>query len=508
MVPSVPGRWIATVPRVPDDENFAVRVDCTVGGAAVATVRLQPPPVLPTSLALRVSPAEVSAAMPRAAIRATLLGPGGDPTPSAGVTLTAELGSIVEFETLPAGARGIYVGDAAVAAGGDALVAEWSRPLGEGAPAAIELGGERRPDMDHVRLAARVLDERGRPLAAERLTLRIGEHLVEVETDERGWATAALPAEGNVVVAEAAAASVVRRMALPGNARIGRTEQDADLQARVRLPIRSGSIRKVFLGTDPGTLVLTGTERARVIVRLEDKEGNPVADSSVTLKASEGVVTRPRRRPDGTYEALWAPPPGMRYGRVRITAESGDGAFATTSTDLDVVPREARRAPGLGVGWIGGSRGLASPFVRVSGDIRLPVAGEQVFGRAWVGTYGTTATSEDITGLAFAVDLDLVPVGLGLSTRQERGRLAGWAGASLVIAPYRIETRIQDSVAARGLGWAKPGFEFATGGAWRLRGGELTLDAGLLLLSVDSNGTGWRGPVGGAIGTVGYRLLF
>ena len=297
-----------------------------------------------------------------------------------------------------------------------------------------------------------MLDERGRPLAAERLTLRIGEHLVEVETDERGWATAAL-------LPTATWWSPRRRsirgpcMALPGNARIGRTERTL-ISRRVRLPIRSGSIRKVFLGTDPGTLVLTGTERARVIVRLEDKEGNPVADSSVTLKASEGVVTRPRRRPDGTYEALWAPPPGMRYGRVRITAESGDGAFATTSTDLDVVPREARRAPGLGVGWIGGSRGLASPFVRVSGDIRLPVAGEQVFGRAWVGTYGTTATSEDITGLAFAVDLDLVPVGLGLSTRQERGRLAGWAGASAGHAPYRIETRIQDSVAARGLGWA------------------------------------------------------
>lgn len=503
-----PGRWTATVPRQPDDGAFAVRVDCTLGGVALATVRIPPAPPRPASLDLRISPAEIPADVPRASVRVALLGAEGDRLPASGIMLEAELGRLEEVEPGPGALRAVYAGDAAVAAGADTLVARWSPPTGAGTVRAVQLSGERVAGADHARVHARALDAMGRPLAGVPMQIRLGPTTVEVETDIQGWATAAVPARGPVVVPEAWAAGVTRRLTLPTGVVVGPVPGRADLEARVRVPIRTGQVRRVFLSTDPGTLVLTGVERARVVVRLEDQDGNPVADPSLRLVASEGVVTRPRRRADGTYEALWAPPPGMTYGRIRIAAESGDGSFAATSTDLDVVPREARRAPGFAVGWLAGPRGVSSPFLRVSGDLRLPVAGGRVYGRAWVGLYGEQASTTDVTGLDVAVDLALVPIGIGAATRQERGRLAGWIGASFVLAPYRLEAQVGDAVPARGLGWANPGFEIGTGGGWRLRGGELTADVGYLFLSTTPDGIGWRGPVGGFMSTLGYRLLF
>jgi hypothetical protein len=503
-----PGRWTATVPRQPDDEAFAVRVDCTVGGVALATVRIPAPPPRPASLDLRLSPGELPADVPRAAVRVALLGAEGDRLPAAGIELEAELGTLEEVEPGPGVLRAVYAGDAAVAAGADTLVARWSPPAGTGPVRALLVSGERDAGADHATVHARALDAVGRPLAGVPVAIQLGEAQVLVETDAQGWATAAVPASGPVVVPEARASGVVRRLTLPADTLVGPEPGRADLEARVRVPIRTGQVRRVFLSTDPGTLVLTGVERARVIVRLEDQDGNPVADPSLRLVASEGVVTRPRRRTDGTYEALWAPPPGMSYGRVRIAAESGDGSFAATSTDLDVVPREARRAPGFAMGWLAGPRGVSSPFLRVSGDLRLPVGGGRVYGRAWVGLYGEQAATTDVTGLDVAVDLALVPIGIGAATRQERGRLAGWFGASFVLAPYRLEAQVGDAVPARGLGWANPGFELGTGGGWRLRGGELTVDLGYLFLSTTPDGIGWRGPVGGFVSTLGYRLLF
>lgn len=508
VVSVAPGRWTATVPKQPDDAAFAVRLDCTVEGVAVATVRVAPPPPRPDSLDLRLSPPELSAELPRGAVRVALLGAEGDRLPANGIELEAELGALDEIEPGPGALRAVYAGDAAVAAGGDTLTARWSPPAGTGPVRALTLSGERTRGADHARVHARALDAEGRSLAGVRVGLWVGGAEVEVVTDATGWATAAVPVPAGVAVPEARSGGVVRRLTLPDAATIGPLPGQADLTAQLRIPIRTGQVRQVFLSTDPGTLVLTGVERARVVVRLEDQEGNPVADPSLGLVASEGVVTRPRRRADGTYEALWAPPPGMTLGRVRITAESGDGSFAATSTDLDIVPREARRAPGFAVGWLAGPRGVSSPFLRVSGDLRLPVAGGRVYGRAWVGLYGEQAATTDVTGLDVAVDLTLLPVGLGAATRQERGRIASWFGASFVLAPYRLEAQVGDAVPARGIAWANPGFEVGTGGGWRLRGGELTADLGYLFLSTTPDGIGWRGPVGGFMSTLGYRLLF
>ncbi|MEC8423025.1 MAG: hypothetical protein VX000_04560, partial [Myxococcota bacterium] len=508
VVPVLPGRWTATVPRQPDDTAFAVRVDCTVAGVALATVRIPPPPPSPEALDIRVSPPELRADVPRAAVRVLVLDEDGDRLPSEDVQLEAELGSLEETQRGAAALRAVYAGDAAVAAGGDTLTARWTAPVGQGPIRGFRLGGEREGGASHARIHARALDAAGHPIAGAKVWVRIGDSQLEVRTDERGWATAAMPTPAGIATAEVEAAGRIRRITLPPASSVGAHPDTADLETSIRVAIRSGLVRRVFLSTDPGTLVLTGVERARVLVRLEDQEGNPVADPGLRLHSSEGVVTRPRRRADGTYEALWAPPPGMAYGRVRISAESEDGSFAATSTDLDVVPREARRAPGFAIGWLAGPRGVSSPFLRVSGDLLLPVARGRIYGRAWLGLYGERATATDVTGLDVTVDLTMVPVGIGAATRQERGRLAGWLGASFVLAPYRIEAQVDETVAARGIALANPGLEIGTGGGLRLRGGELTTDVGYLFLATSPDGIGWRGPVGGFMATLGYRLLF
>ena len=110
-------------------------------------------------------------------------------------------------------------------------------------------------------------------------------------------------------------------------------------------------MRAVFLSTEPRTVQAIPGETARVTVRLVDAEGVPVVDEDIDLVASEGVVTRPRRKADGSYEATWAPPPTLAYGTVRITATSRKGTFAATSTELELVPRVVRRSPGVTAGW-------------------------------------------------------------------------------------------------------------------------------------------------------------
>ncbi len=504
-----PGRWTAVIPRVPDDAAFDVRVDCTLDGRARTTVRLPAPARQPDQLVLRAVPPELSADVPRAQLQAALETATGERLPATGITLHAELGA-VEEEPGDGGAalRATYDGAGAVAAGGDTVTARWAPTPGEGPPMALVVAGAWAADGSHVRVRARVLDLEGRPLSDVAVRLSAGAGTVDAVSDATGWATAAVEARPGPAALEAAVGALVRRAALPRGGSVGAPAGASDLETRLRVPIRAGVVRRVFLTTEPRTLVLTGPERARVVIRLEDRDGNPVPDASLELSANAGVVTRPRQRTDGAYEALWAPPPGMAFGRVRISARSRDGTFSETSTELDVVPREVRTAPGLSAGWLAGPRGLSSPLLRLTGDVRIPGAPGALFVRGWAGVYGEQAATTDTSGAQLEVDVGLLPIGVGAISRQERGRLAGWAGATVVAAPYRMEARFDQVVPRRGVGFAAPGFEVVTGGGWRLRSGELTAEVGYLFLSIDEDTVGWRGPIGGFHGSLGYRLVY
>jgi hypothetical protein len=525
VVPAGKGRWVATVPGLPNGAWFDIRVDCQVDGRARASVRIPAMPPRPARIVLRAWPQELPADVPRAQIHVALESEAGDRLPSERLHVQAELGEI-EFAPADAeqadggppqgypmgGVRAVYKGEAAVAAGRDTLTATWSHEPGQGPPWSLLVGARDAESEGHVRIRARALDRHGRPLTGVSLRMSAGGESVTALTGPGGWAVAATPRSGDSryhVVRVEGPGGLIRQLPLPAGQDIGPAVSEVDMQTSLVLPIRTGQVRQVFLTTEPRTLVLTGGERARVIIRLEDQDGNPVEDPTLSLLASEGVVTRPRRRLDGAYEALWAPPPGLPYGQVHITASSEAGAFAATTTDLDVVPRDVQQAPGLSAGWLLGTRGFSSPFLRLSGDVRLPWTRGALYGRGWVGLYAEQAMAEDdASDLDLAMDISVLPVGLGVATRQERGRLAGWLGASVVIAPYRMEARFDQTVPRRGVGIASPGFEVVTGGGWRLRSGEVTAEFGYLFLAVDETTVGWRGPIGGGLGTLGYRLVY
>ena len=507
-----PGRWRGAVPSPPQGAFFDLRVDCSLADQATASARVPVGAPRPARLTLQAWPPELSAEAPRAQVQAFLESATGERLAAEGITVSAELGRLsVESATPGAALRASYDGTAAVAAGGDHLSAAWSAAPGAGPPRAVSLGVDwPAPDAPLV-VRARALDGQGRALAGVPVTLTGEGVVLELSTEADGWASAAFrpPSRPGPARISARAAGAERsRLVLPRES-TGGVPGEPDLQASLTLPIRAGRVRSVFLSTEPRSLPAVPGQTARVVVRLVDDQGNPVTDEALQLEATAGVVTRARRRPDGAYEATWAPPPGMPYGDVRITVTSARGAFSATTTELEVVPQVVRRAPGVQVGWLAGQAGLSSPYVGIVGDLQVPRLGARVYLRASVGLYGERIeTIDEVSGAALSLDIDVLPVGLGLLARQDRGRLSGWLGGEGLAVPYQLEARYGDAVASEGVAIAPPGVRAFTGGGWRLRGSELTAELAYTFVTMNAAEVGWQGAVGGLQATAGYRVLF
>ncbi len=509
IVSTGPGIYEASLPSLPSDAFFDVRLDCTVDQRARTSLRIPVEATRPARVVVQAFPEELSADLPVAQLQAYLESSSGTRVGIEALSLAADLGEIVALpnEGGAAALRAEYRGEAAVAAGRDTVHAAWDRPLGSGPPWTVTLGTLGGPEA--LVITAQAADVHGLPLAGATFEVTLDGQTYIVAADDRGWARLGLPpldTQGPWDV-RVQTGEVSRRSIVFSGGSVGRTSTGADLSGSVDLVVASGRVRQVLVTTEPRVLPTGSGSQARVLVRLEDAQGQPVTDAQIELVSDSGVVTRPKLRGDGTWEATYAPPPGQPTGTVQITAEGRNGSFAATTTVLELVPRPTRGSVGLGLGYLVGNRGLSSPFLQLQGRGPVPGLSSALHGVLGMGFYSVTATTQDlVTAEEIQLELDLLPLELGAMIRQDRGARGAWLGSTLVVAPFRLVGRFGDLVPARGIGVAPPGFHPFTGAGWRVGSSELQIEAGYTVLSMSSEDLGWQGAVGGFVVTLGYTL--
>jgi hypothetical protein len=519
------GQWRVSFGAPAQDAIFDIRVDCSLGSDAHSSVRIPVSRDVPARIVLRAFPTELSADAPLAQVEAHLENGAGDRLPASGLRLAADLGKIgysPERGSLDGSVQGAYAGDEAIHQGADRLRATWDRPAGSGEPDRVRLSGHWTSGEGPV-FAARVLDARGLPLAGVpvRLLLRgeAEDAATVASTDTRGWATFTIPSTRLPAVApqgtERAPVIGVARVddeeaqlgLLPG-LQLGARPEDPDLSTALPITIRTGRVRSVFLSTEPRAVVGGGGASARVIVRLIDATGHPVSAEGLSLQATDGTLSSPRELGAGTYEATFTPSGRMISGTVRLTVSSAEARFADTSTEIEVLPPTVQWAPGLSSGAIFGGGGSTAIF-GVSGDLLLPRIPGRWYGRIWGSWFRRVAFDEDeLSGDAVRASIDVVPLGVGVYSRQPWARLTTWFGGGPVLVPYRSEVTIGSQDSSRGPGLSGPGWSASAGVGWRVRRSEIDLELTFLGLSISGEGSGWSGRVGGFAPTLGYRLLY
>lgn len=508
LAPVATGTWRASLPPTAS-RMFDVKVECVLDARTRQLLRVPLESAVPETVRLRVWPPVVDADLPVVQVQAWLEGPTGDRLPVEGLDIQAGLGKLELEPSSPALLVATYDGTAAVDAGEDEIVARWAAPPGSGGAWELDLGlAAVRPD-GKLDLVVQARDRLGRPIAGSPVALSLGSDQAEAVTDEDGRVRVSLPASppaGPWPVTFRSGELERRELVFRTDAGPEALPQ-AGLESRLVLPVRTGFVRQVFVEARPDEITAGQGATSTIVVQLQDQSGRPIPDAQVRVDASEGKVGRVQPSDDGGYQAEFIPPGRMHYGEVELTV-SGDGEWRG-STRVVVLPKQLRYAMGLSAGYLYGARSISSPWVEAELNARIPRMPNPLVARLSVGGYLAEADVEDDgTGQPVQLDLGLLPISLGVLGRTEQGRLSGWIGASLVVAPYRLVAVYGDDVGLRGIGLAPPGGELVGGAGWRLGSGELQLQAAYLLLSLPPADVGWSGPVGGIRGALGWKFLY
>jgi len=481
---------------------FDVRVECAVEASA-GTWRLPTSSGRPARLDLRVYPEALSADFPFAQVQATLTDASGERLPADRVELRARYGVLTSVPADGA-VRADLDATAATAAGGDRVEASWRAPPGVGAPWALDLSAASAEGLVDVRV--RVRDRRGDPLLSVPVRIDVGPTALNLRTDAAGWARARVDAVGVLRVRAAAGRVEREQIVLPGEAVNLPDPERPDLWAAVELPVRAGQVRQMFIDVRPRPL-RTGTgETATVEVRMLDAGGIPVRDEAVVITAASGTVAQARPRADGTFEAVYTPPPGSRSGTVAIRAESGGGSVAT---ELELVPRPVRGSVGFSAGWITNFGAVDTPTGEVVTQTRLPLLPEVLHLRVGVGTYRFSSDVPDqVTGGTVRVRAQFVPVEIGLGAGQRVGRRVLDTGASLVLLPYGLTTEFNGEPGVAGTFLGPPGVLLHGGAGLRFGTSELYGEVRYLLAAARGGSVSFEGSVGGGSLVAGYRVVY
>lgn len=505
-VPVSRGTFAWSLPAAPGMSDVAAA--CTLGDT-VATLRVPLQAPVPTAIALRLYPEELSSDFPLAELQATLVDAHGDRQAPEALRVEAARGTLVA-RVLGDSVRAEYDGRAAAAAGGDEIVARWDRPPGRGLPHRVALCGD---NAGH--LAARVLDAADRPLPGVSLAVSsVGpEGLVAPLglaplSDARGYATGRVPAAETTRVRVTAGAAEAEALVGPGargtDCLAAASPSASDLVARVSVAIRSGRVRQLFLEADPTTLPLEQGARATLRVRMFDAAGAVVTDEPVVVEASEGTVSAPSERSDGTVVATFTPAAGSSARTVQLTASAGG---TTVATSLELVPRPVRGSVAASVGYLSNLGGLGGPLAGLAVEHRLPFPG--LAARGAFALYGMdTLVDDEATATSVPVSFTFFPVELGVVLAQRDRKLALAAGISAVLVPYALDADFGDGGTVGGTGLAPPGARLHGAAGYRLGQAEVFAEVGYLLFTLPAGAVTLSGNAGGLSGAAGYRVLY
>ncbi|MEC8193870.1 MAG: hypothetical protein VX127_14125 [Myxococcota bacterium] len=500
------GLWVGLVNAT---NNLDMRVSCRVGGGQESDVVVPIDRVRATRLVLQMYPPVLSADIPIAELQAYLVNGVGERLPSQGIALEAEQGTLQrDTEGDERWVRARYDGSNAASSESDVLRATWVRPAGTGGVWNAALNASAPGVGDDILADVRVVDQGGRPLPGVPVVVSLGDNRERLVSDARGWATASFPWPRRTAVAR-----VVARV--DGEEHVGfvlrgdrpaRSPGAPDLVNETAVVIQPGRVHGVVLNTNRRTLVNDG-QTATISVRLEDKMGNLVSGPSVNFAASAGTIRGEAVRPNGEHVALLSPPVGMKPGSIRVTASTDDGRFSA-STDLQVEHKVVQ--------WTLGSRG--GGLVSANGWRPRPVFGIDyerllpyrfLYGRVGFETHSLTARETDpVTGAAVDMRLRTFGVSGGLFVRRAAVGVPVWAGARVMLAPYHQTVTLDAETASGGWGWLSPGAAMTAGVGTRVGIGEAFMELDYLFVAAPSATIGWDGPIGGLVGSLGFKLLY
>ncbi len=512
LVSEGPGSW-RLQPSLPQAERFLdLRVSCELpAGLGAAQVRLPVDEGVPRALQLRLYPEELTADFPVAQVQVVLEDRLGERLDLTGVQVGAEIGEVRVVSSEARTLRAEYDGTRAAGEGTDRIWARLELEPGTG-PAASLLLAHGPPGPAGLPVYGRVLDRRGSPLPGLPVALSVDDGAAATATsDDRGWARAVLPLpEGAPLVVLRARTAFLEARApfLPADPDPPADPEAPDIETSQSLSLAAGRVRQVSITTEPTLLHPGPSATARVLVRLQDRQGHAVIDDSLVITADVGSVTAPRARPDGTYEAWYSPPAGQRAGEVHLSVRGREGSFGA-STTLRLAPRPMRAAVGIAGGFLTNFGTVASPAADIGVETRLRVLPERIRLRLGAGVYGvTTATEDAATGSVVELRQVLLPVTLAGLARQEQGLRASWLGAGVVVAGWTGQATYGDADRVDLRGVTGPGGILFAGTGWRAGTGELDLELRYLYVPLRRGDLAYDGSVGGLAAVAGWRVLF
>lgn len=494
-----PGRWLATLPPIDEDILLDLRVDCGLSDVATVSTRVAVQEGMPARIVLRAWPQELSTDFPVAQIQAWLEDASGDRLEPTGLGLSALHGVIEGTEREELSVRAEFRGD--LDEPEDAVLAGWNHVPGSGRTATLLIGHEQQSGLA---VQVRALDAFGRPLEGVPLRIAVDDSTAEVPTDARGYATVEFASQPVPVALHVEAPGLVReQLIVPWAEGEGMSTTLPDLVAYAPVSIRTGRVRRVTLSTDRPVLLTGKGDTATVTIVLLDASGRPVVDEHVDISASEGVITQPRAQADGSLKAIYAPPPGLSAGEVEIAVSAPDGSF-DARVGLQLQPQPVARAPALHAGSIANLGAIASPYLGLDAEQRLPVR-THVNLRLAVGWYRDVATIPSTSG-DIGLQMDLLPISLSAHRRWSYGLWGIWGGGGVTATPYRIERSFAGVPGGVDIGVHRPGATVYGGGGYRFRPGELYAE--LRWLGVTSSASEYDGQIGGLVAIMGLRVVY